>query len=116
VPYKELINLKNIRYQVGLPDKFGDDQGKPRLLTLDDLLNQVYSEAVCDLFTKGRLYQNLLTQNFFHQGAKCRNISLRAKYVVAPKNVRDRNQFSFLAHEVYPENSQSLQSRFRRDQ
>jgi hypothetical protein len=79
VPYKDLINLKNIRYQEGLPDNFGDDWGKPRLLILHDLLNQVYSEAVYDLFTKGSHHRNvsvfLLTQNFFHQGAKCRDIS-----------------------------------------
>jgi len=79
---------------------------------LDDLLNQVYSEAVCDLFTNGSHHRNvsvfLLTQNFFHQGTKCRDISLNAKYVVALKNVRDRNQFSFLARQVYPENSDSL--------
>jgi hypothetical protein len=81
-------------------------------LILDDLLNQVYSEAVCDLFTKGSHHRNVsvfvLTQNFFHQGTKCRDISLNAKYVVALNNVRDRNQFSFLARQVYPENNDSL--------
>jgi ABC-type phosphate transport system ATPase subunit len=30
VPYKELKLFKNIRYQEGLPDNFGDGQGKPR--------------------------------------------------------------------------------------
>jgi hypothetical protein len=86
---------------------------------LDDLLNQVYSEAVCDLFTKGSHNRNetvcLLTQNFFQQGKMCRDISLHAKYVVELKNVRDGNQFSFLARQVYPENSESLQNIFRRD-
>jgi len=49
-----------------------------------------------------------VTQNLFHQGRNCRDISLNAKYVVALKNVSDRNQFSFLARQVYPENSDSL--------
>jgi hypothetical protein len=111
VPYKGLRKLKNI-HQEGLPEDFADTQGKPSLLILDDLLNQVYSEAVCDLFTKGSHHRKVsvffLTQNVFHQGTKCRDISLNAKYLVALKNVRDRYQFSFLARQVYAENSDSL--------
>jgi hypothetical protein len=113
VPYNELNKLKkNVQYLEGLPEDFGDARGKPRLFILDDLLNQAYSETVCDLFTKGSHHRNvsvfLLTLNFFHQGTKCRDISLNAKYVVALKNVRDRNQFSFLARQFYSENSDSL--------
>jgi hypothetical protein len=108
VTYKELDKLKkNIQYQEGLPENFGNAQGKTRRLILDDLRNQVYSEAVCDVFTKGSRHRNvsvlLLTQKFSHQGTKCRDISLNAKYVVALKNVRDRNQFSFFPRQVYPE-------------
>ena len=84
----------NIQYQEGRQENFGNSQGT-RLLILDDLLNQVYSEAVCDMFTKVSHHSNvsvfLLTENFSHQGKKCRDISLNAKYVVALKNVRDRN-------------------------
>lgn len=112
MPYKQLTGVKNIQFQEGLPETFGNTRGKPSLLILDDLLNQVYSEAVCDLFTEGSHHRNvsviLVTQNLFHQGPKCRDISLNAKYVVALKNVRDRNQFSFLARQAYPENSDSL--------
>ena len=112
VHYKQLTGLKNIQFQEGLPENFGDARGWPSLLILDDLLNQVYSEAVCELFTNGSHHRNvsviLVTQNLFHQGPKCRDISLNAKYVVALKNVRERNQFSFLARQVYPENSDSL--------
>ena len=65
---------------------------------------------MCDLFTKGSHHRNVsvILVNLFHQGPKCRDISLNAKYVVALKNVRDRNQFSFLARPAYPENSCSL--------
>ena len=112
VPYNQLSGLKKIQFQEGLPDNFGNARGKPSLLVLDDLLKQVYSEAVCDLFTKGSHHRNvsviLVTQNPFHQSPKCRDISLNAKYVVALKNVQGRNQFSFLARQVYPENSDSL--------
>jgi hypothetical protein len=113
VPYNELDKLKkNVLYREGLPEGFGDAQDKPILLILGDLLNQMYSEIVCDLFTKGSHHRNVsvfvLTQNFFHQGTMCRDISLNAKYVVALKNIRDRNQFSLLACQVYLENSDSL--------
>jgi len=112
VHYKQLTGLKNIQFQEGLPENFGDARGWPSLLILDDLLNQVYSEAVCELFTNGSHHRNvsviLVTQNLFHQGPKCRDISLNAKYEVELKSVRDRNQFSFLARQVYPENSVSF--------
>ena len=75
VPYNQLSGLKKIQFQEGLPDNFGNARGKPSLLVLDDLLKQVYSEAVCDLFTKGSHHRNvsviLVTQNPFHQSPKC---------------------------------------------
>jgi hypothetical protein len=50
----------------------------------------------------------LITQYFFHQGRHCRDISLNAKYLVLLKNVRDKNQFLYLARQAYPENPESL--------
>ena len=82
------------------------------LVILDDLLNDVYSKQVFDLVTKGSHHRKisviLITQNLFHQGRFCRDISLKAKYPVLLKNVRDKNQFMFSARQVYPENSNSL--------
>jgi hypothetical protein len=67
---------------------------------------------MCDLFTKGSHHRNvsviLIIQNLFHQGRFCRDISLNAKYLVLLKNVRDKQQFSYLARQVYPEHSDSL--------
>jgi hypothetical protein len=101
----------------GLPDNFGNDQGVPSLVILDDLLNQVYSKEVCDLFTKGSHHRNisviLLTQNIFLQGPNCRDISLNAKYLVVLKNVRYKNQFLYLARQAYPEHSESLYNSYR---
>ena len=81
-------------------------------MILDVLLNDVYSKQVCDLFTKGSHQRNisviLLTQNLFHQGRYCRDISLNSKYLVLLKNVRDKNRLMFLARQVYPENIPSL--------
>jgi len=73
---------------------------------------------MCDLFNKGSHHRNisvlLLTQNIFHQEPHCRDIFLNAKYLVLLKNVRDKNQFTFLAGQVYPEHSQSLYDSFRK--
>jgi hypothetical protein len=85
VPSQQLDSLKkaNIKYHEGVPEEIGDTYGRPSLLILDDLLNQVYSRRVCDLFTKGSHHRNvsviLITQNLFHQRRFCRDISLNAK-------------------------------------
>ena len=90
-----------------MPQNFGDDHGRPCLIILDDLLNEVYSKDFCGLFTKGSHRRNisviLITQNLFHQGRFCSDISLNAKYSVALKNVRDKSQFQYLARQVNPE-------------
>jgi len=118
VPRQQLKKLGiNISYQVGLPDSYGNARVEPSLIILDDLLNEAYGRNVCDLFTKGSHHRNisvvLLTQNIIHQSTHCRDISLNAKYLVLVKNVRDKNQFTFLARQVYPEQSQSLHKSFR---
>ena len=81
-------------------------------MILDDLLNDVFSKQVCDLFTKGSHHRNisviLITQNLFHKDRYCRDISLNAKYLVLLKNVKDENQLMFFSRQVYSENSASL--------
>jgi len=113
VPRQQLDKLGlNITYQEGLPKTYGNAQGDPSLIILDDLLNEVNSKDVCDLFTNGSHHRNnsvlILTQKIFHQGTHCRNISLNAKYLVLLKNVRHKNQFTFLARQAYPEHIRSL--------
>ena len=113
VPRQQLSKLRlNITYQEGLPETYGKAEGETLFIILDDLLQQVCSKNVCDLFTRCNHHRNisvlLLTQNIFHQATHCRDISLNAKYLVLLKNVRDKNQFTFLARQVYPEHSQSL--------
>jgi hypothetical protein len=69
-------------------------------------------EDVCIFFTRGSNHRNisviLITQNLFHQGRNCRDISLNAKYLVLFKNLRDKRQFSYLANQVLPEDSIGL--------
>ena len=95
-----------------MPDNFANASNKPCLIILDDLLNEAYSGEVCKLFRKGSHHRNisviLITQNLFHQGNHCRTISLNAKYIVLLKNTRDKNQLTYLARQVYPEDSAGL--------
>ena len=100
------------QFHEGVPENFANDDNKKCLIIPDDLLNEAYSGEVCKLFTKGSHQRNisviLITQNLFHQGNHCRTILLKAKYIVLLKNTRDKNQFTYLARLVYPEDSAGL--------
>jgi hypothetical protein len=50
----------------------------------------------------------LITQNLFHQGTYCQDISLNTKYFLLLKNTRDKQQFTHLARQVYPQNNKSM--------
>ena len=99
---------RKLQIHEGVPN----NGNKQCLIILDDLLNEAYSGEVCKLFTKCSHHRNisviLITQNLFHQGNHCRTISLNAKYIALLKNTRDKNQFTYLARQVYPEDSAGL--------
>jgi len=60
VPRLKLASLhKNVSFHEGVPQNFVNEHGKPCLIILDDLLNDVYSKDVCDLFTKGSHHRNI---------------------------------------------------------
>jgi hypothetical protein len=70
LPREQLSALgRSIQYKEGLPEEYGNAQGEPSLIILDDLLNLVYGKEVCDFFTKGSHHRNisvlLLPQNIF---------------------------------------------------
>jgi hypothetical protein len=112
IPYRQLSGTKHVRFHEGVPADFNNSGEKPCLIIVDDLLNTAYSKDVCDLFTKDSHHRNisviLITQNLFHQGELCRDISLNAKYIVVLKIVRDKKQFSHLALQVLPHDSKVL--------
>ena len=112
VPSPTELPKRDVYFNEGVPTDFKNAHGRPCLINLVDLLNAVYSKQVCDLFTKDSHDTNisviLITQNLFHQGRYYRDISLNAKYLVLLKNVRDNNQFMFLARQFYAENFASL--------
>jgi len=93
VPIRQQLPV-NVRFNEGVPEDFVCANGESCLLILYDMLNDVYSKEVCELFTRGIHHMNisviLITQNLFHQGRFCRDSSLNAHYIVALKNVRDK--------------------------
>ena len=95
-----------------MPGNLTNAGSKLCLIILDDLLNEIYSKEMCHLFTKGSHHRNisviLIRQNLIHQARYCRDISLNAKYIVLLKNTRDKRQFTYLAPQVYPEDSAGL--------
>ena len=103
---------RRIQFHEVVPDNFANAGNKPCIIILDDLLNEAYSKEVCHLFTKGSHHRNisvlLRTQNLFQQAKHCRDVSLNAKYIVLLKNTRDKNHFTHLARQVYPEGSAGL--------
>jgi hypothetical protein len=112
IPYQHLAGKKHVRFHEGVPAGFNNSGEKPCLIILDDLIIYAYSKDVCDIFSKGRHHRNiiviLITQNLFHQGKDCRDISLNAKYIVVLKNLRNRDQFSHPARQVLPQYSKGL--------
>jgi len=79
---------------------------------LDDLSNDAYPSKCVTCLREAAINRNisviLITQNVFHQGRYCRDISLNAHYLVALRNVRDKNKFAYLAQQVYSEDSLGL--------
>jgi len=78
VPQRQQLP-SNPTYHEGVPENFcGGGGGKPCLMILVDLLNDVYSKEVFDLFTRGSHHRNisliLITQNLFHQARFCIDI------------------------------------------
>ena len=51
VPERQQLHT-NTTYHECVLENFGGGSGKPGLVILDDLLNDVYSKQVCDLFTR----------------------------------------------------------------
>jgi len=98
-----------VTHNEGVPEDFGSANGETSLVILEDLLNDVYSMQVCELFTRGSHHRNisvvLIAQNLCHQGRFCTDISLNAHYIVSLKNVRVKKQYMYLDGQVYPEDS-----------
>lgn len=105
-------DIPGVTFHKGMLNNYLNEKNENILVILDDLMSDAYNTSVSELFTKGSHHRNtsviLVTQNIFHQTAHSRNISLNAKYIVLFKNPRDKQQFSHLARQIFPENSREL--------
>ena len=105
-------DIAGVTFHKGMLTNYSNESNQKILIILDDLMTDAYNSSISELFTKGSHHRNtsviLVTQNLFHQTSQSRNISLNAKYIVLFKNPRDKQQFSHLARQIYPENSREL--------
>ena len=95
-----------LRLIEGLPDATKYDITVPRLIILDDLMNDLKGDIVANLFTKGSHHTNssiiLIVQNIYSQQREMRDISLNAHYITILKNPRDKQQVSTLDSQMFP--------------
>jgi len=107
--------LPNVLYNEGLPSNDMFD-GRPKLLMLDDLMHES-GESVAKLFTKKSHHWNitviLINQNLFPKSKYARDMALNSHYLSIFKNPRDKAQISYLACQVYPENSRFFVDAYR---
>lgn len=96
----------------GVPETFSNDDKTNVLYVLDDLMTSINSQHISDLFTKYSHHLNIsvivLLQNVFTKGEFVRTMSLNTKYLVMFNNVRDKQQFAYLARQIEPHNSKEL--------
>lgn len=107
----------NLIFHEGLPDEaffrsFADPKHH-RLVILDDLMSDVSQSRDGEhLFTRGCHHLNLtvcyLVQNLFPANKHSRTISLNSQYLLVFRNLRDKQQISRLAQQIYPSYPQLL--------
>jgi hypothetical protein len=110
-PRKNLASANVGKCHEDVPENFSSAEGKACLIIFDDLLNDVYSKEVCHLFTKGNHHRNIsivLIRKNASPGAVLQGHLSKCKTLGAPKKVRDKNQFTHLARQVYTEDSGRL--------
>ena len=103
--------LTNIDFTEGLPSKYElielSKQGEHSLLILDDLLLEASENIdIINLFTVYvhhlKLTTLCITQNLFGRGKYMRSISLNTHYFILFKNMRDKQQISTFARQIFP--------------
>jgi len=102
-----------ITFNEGLPDidSFNADQNN--LIILDDLMKECGRDSsILDIFTVDSHHKNMsvyfLSQNLFPNMKNSRTISLNCNYIIILNNPRDRQQFSYLARQMFPGKSKFL--------
>ncbi|GFY59554.1 uncharacterized protein TNIN_428571 [Trichonephila inaurata madagascariensis] len=103
--------MSDIEFHEGIPSDVENITNA--LIIIDDLMNEVGDDKkLSNLFTKGSHHRDIsvifILQNIFCKGKQIRNISLNTSYLCCFKNVRDKQQISCLARQMYPSQSKFL--------
>ena len=109
--YNLLRKFKRVRFIEGLPP-LNDLQGNtPRLLILDDLMNDL-NEETANLFIKDSHHRNItvlqIVQNIFSKNKHQRTINLNSHYLILFRNPRDKTQISYIARQMSPGNTRYI--------
>lgn len=111
----EIKNDHRITFIEGIPDYTAFNDGKPRLIVIDDQVQECDARVV-SLFTRGSHHYNIsvivLTQNIFFAKPGFRTMSLNSHYIVLFKNPRGMDQISCIARQVMPNNVRFFQEAF----
>lgn len=100
-------NLDGVTFIEGLPQMAELKDDEPKLLILDDMMQEMKSNKnLVSLFTKGSHHWNLscihIVQNLFFNGLRTPRIN--AQYIVLMKNPADKLQISNLGRQIFPTN------------
>ncbi|GFU64590.1 uncharacterized protein TNCV_305291 [Trichonephila clavipes] len=110
--YQKLFEkMSDIEFHEGIPS--GVENITNALIIIDDLMNEVGDDKkLSNLFSKESHHRDIsvifILQNIFCKGKQIRNISLNTSYLCCFKNVRDKQQISCLARQMYPSQSKFL--------
>jgi hypothetical protein len=116
-PEADVLSIKNMEFQIGLPDTSTFNPLESNLIILDDLAFACeQSNEIMQIFTVKAHHLNLstfmLVHNLFGQNKFSRIISLNANYLVLFKNPRDRTQLEVLARQIFPKKPKFLMEAF----
>jgi hypothetical protein len=118
--FKKIIETSKypIRFHKGIPDISNIGVDDNVFIVLDDLMQEAgKSKQISKLFSLGRHHKNisvaLILQNFYHQAASMREISLNSHYLVLFKNPRDGTQINYLARQIFPDCPKYLTDAYR---
>lgn len=106
---------KDVILYKGIPDFESFSDARPRLLIIDDQIQECGDEIVA-LFTRGSHHFNVsvivLTQNIFVSTPGFRTMSLNAHFIVLFKNPRAMDQVSCLARQICPDKAKFFQESY----
>ena len=106
-------DLNKLPYRVHYSGDINVEPTPGCLMVVDDFFQATSnSDYITSLVSRGVTHEGfrlfLLSQNMFHKGKETRSQSLCGSYLAVFKNLRDGSQFSPLARQLAPDNSQAL--------